>query len=781
VTWPARIETEWTRNGAEYASEVVLRNRSMSGELHVEPPRGNGRAFLTRHPSGKRFIELRDAASAMMPVAAPRSVRVYWDRSLSRADDALAAELELLEQYLATLPGAKLDVVTFNSSGAVSRAVPDGAAAVSVLRAVRYRGATSFASFQRDRAAPADVCLLFSDGISTVDSRPEARLGCTLFAITSAKDADRGYLELLTRLNGGAVLALAGNNLAETVELLKSPAPRIVDVRSADGRALRFASLPATARGWALVAEAPASGDLVVRIAGIAPGVVERRYSIGQEIGRFAGAGVLWAFDRVSQIVGDGRRERELRELSVKYSVASPAMSFIVLESPEDYVLAKIAPPAGYPKEQWQHYRELKREYEREEAEARAGWLDALVEEWEDQKDWWASEFDPDAHARKAATARARAMEGANAQDIGRLPETTVAEALQRVAPVASMHSDELQEVAVTGLRGSSRDPEISIEVEAPDLDRPYLKALDAAGTAGYERVLAAQTRKFGSLPVFYLDVAEWLHRKGRHADAVEMLLSALELPARDTETVAVVADRLMRYQRVDRAVWLYEEVVRLDPDRPQPARTLALALEKRARMAGARSSRKDLERALELLTGVIMTPQEGDYAGIARVCLMDANGIIPKLRELGVNRFGLDDRLIALLDVDLRVVIEWNTAATDMDLWVDQPDGERSIYSNPNTAIGGRLSNDMTAGFGPEEYLLRRAIGGEYAISVNVYASDVLNPNGATMVTAHLTRNYGREDQATETLELELKPEETGEKLVGRFNVVPRSGLSKR
>src|SRR5690606_63145 len=102
-----------------------------------------------------------------------------------------------------------------------------------------------------------------SDGIATLDTRPEARLGCTLFAITSAKDADRGYLELLARINGDAVLSLARENVDETLALLESPAPRIVDVRSSDGRTLRFAPLPGTARGWAFVAEAPASGDLV--------------------------------------------------------------------------------------------------------------------------------------------------------------------------------------------------------------------------------------------------------------------------------------------------------------------------------------------------------------------------------------------------------------------------------------------------------------------------------------------------------------------------------------
>jgi uncharacterized protein YfaP (DUF2135 family) len=86
-----------------------------------------------------------------------------------------------------------------------------------------------------------------------------------------------------------------------------------------------------------------------------------------------------------------------------------------------------------------------------------------------------------------------------------------------------------------------------------------------------------------------------------------------------------------------------------------------------------------------------------------------------------------------------------------------------------------------MTSGYGPEEYLLRRAIDGEYAISVNVYASDAINPNGATMVTARLTRNFGRPDQRTEMMELELKPDDTGEKLVGRFNVGARNDLSQR
>ena len=226
--------------------------------------------------------------------------------------------------------------------------------------------------------------------------------------------------------------------------------------------------------------------------------------------------------------------------------------------------------------------------------------------------------------------------------------------------------------------------------------------------------MFAEQQRAHGALPAFWLDVADWACRKGRRAEAVQLVLSALELPTRNNQTLSIVADRLMRYGEIDRAIWLYERLLAAEDDRPQPRRTLALALAKRARRRAARAGAgRPRPRALACSTEVVMTPWNNAYDGIEMISLMEANRLIPRYRALGGEDVGLDPRLIALLDVDLRVVIEWNSEATDVDLWVDEPSGERAIYHNPRTAIGGRLSNDMTQGFGPEEYLLRRAPAG--------------------------------------------------------------------
>jgi uncharacterized protein YfaP (DUF2135 family) len=45
------------------------------------------------------------------------------------------------------------------------------------------------------------------------------------------------------------------------------------------------------------------------------------------------------------------------------------------------------------------------------------------------------------------------------------------------------------------------------------------------------------------------------------------------------------------------------------------------------------------------------------------------------------------------------------------MDLWVIEPTGEKCYYSHPSTKIGGRLSKDLTGGYGPEEYMVKNAL----------------------------------------------------------------------
>lgn len=801
LTLPNGSKADWQASGEGHVASVRFGLTPLTGELRIGPVQARQPALESRHENGERRVHILDAASGSESQAVTgRKLRVYWDRSLSRRDQSLAAERQLLGKYLAQSRPSAIDLVVFNSSGARVQRVT-AADIDTALREVLYRGATSFAVLEGIAAPDADLCLMFTDGVATIDARrvPE---GCEMFVITSAKDADRGFLQRLAGGVPGAVLQLGTQSEAEILGRLQGAGPRVVQARTQDGRALKFSSLDGGADGWSVIAEAPASGDIVLRIAGPG-GVTERRYpSVPVHGGRFDAAGALWAADYAARLAADDGEHAAFVDLSRKFSIASPGLSFLVLETPRDYVDAGIEPPANYPDEWRQAYRELAAEHEKDRRRTEAERLADVQELWGEVKSWWRTRFDPNARKKNApkplesrgvrglvqgvtsAPAAAPAVtppptsagamaDAVTAEDIGRMPARRVAESSQR--------TESLEEVSVTGMRrwlgnflGRNREvPERPIEVNLADwsVKRPYIQALNDAAPGDVDAVIAAEEARHGALPAFYFDVAEWLHRKQRVNDALEMLLSALELPKANEETLSMVADRLLRYGSAYRAIWLLQRAAERTDYLPQPRRSLALALAKRAE-SGGKDAAADLQRAVRLLDEVIMTPWQGEYDGIEIVSLMDANALLPRLEALGIHEVPLHESLRELLDVDLRVVIEWNTGATDMDLWVDEPNGERAIYDNPRTNIGGRLSNDMTSGYGPEEYLLRRAATGEYQVSVNVYASDAINPNGTTVVTAKLYRNFGRATQSERTLEIELLPSESGAKLIGKFTV---------
>ena len=282
------------------------------------------------------------------------------------------------------------------------------------------------------------------------------------------------------------------------------------------------------------------------------------------------------------------------------------------------------------------------------------------------------------------------------------------------------------------------------------------MTALETAGSADRLAVLAEQEQQYGSVPAFYLDTAEWFRLNGDAATAALLLLSALELPTSDDETRQIVAFRLERDRAFDRAVELAEHLAAANAEfRPQPGRDLALALAARGKAAG-KAGRADLERAFQLLVDTALNPASADFDGIEVVALMEANALTPQIVAAG-GHSTLDPRLRGLTDTDARIVIEWTADDADIDLWVDEPNGERVIYSNKLSSAGGQISNDMTDGYGPEEYAIHRAPAGVYRVRVNGYDADRINPNGPGHVLIRLQRDFARSRQIEAMVDLDL------------------------
>jgi Vault protein inter-alpha-trypsin domain/Uncharacterized protein conserved in bacteria (DUF2135) len=844
LSGPDGIDLHWEHTAAGLEAHGTAKNLGLAGALELAPVPAADAITLSRHRAGDTFFEIDGASDKADKAAAPKSVRIYWDRSLSRRNDDTANEIELVQRYLDTAHPAAIELVLFADDAPKVEHFDSGAALVEALKKVEYHGATSYQRVFKSGSGAADLCLFFSDGRATIDAYALDRVDCPLFTASNAPDAEHGFLGALARHSGGEEIDLHARSLDAALSRLTGRSARVIGLTTPDGADLDFTLLPARAGRFRVVGRLPNSQAVAVHLA---DGTIRSIDLSGQPVVAHDGLGDLWARDRLAELDAGDQPDRE-RSLGFarQYQIAAGDATFLVLESLQDYITAEIAPPESAGKPMQATYAQAVEANARTKERAAAARLDQVVAEWQEQKAWWArknvalkdakgdDEIESphrELHAHRVTEASpppadlpppppspepprqvnmppvappiapAPRAAGATAPHTSApapyIPPPEVAivtaqrratDAVNSTAPAGALANPAAAMAKTIGPDADKAGPAAPAEEEKPiqdtsialqgwDPNRPYLAALKAATAETFPTVFAAQEKRYGTVPAFYLDVAEFRFRQGKPEEAVALALDALELPSADTTTLTIVADRLMRYGDETRGIWLYERVLYLDNDRPQPRRLLALALIDRAEHAAKQGApveaqRADYRRAMALLDEVVTRTWDQAFTGIEAVALMEANRILPRLEKLGVKDIPLDPRLQALLDVDIRIVLDWYVDATDMDLWVDEPSGERAIYNNPRTRIGGRLSHDMTQGFGPEEYLLRHAPAGSYTVRVNIYRTDQLNPNGPITVRAHLFRGYGRSDESSQVLEIELKPGEDGTRLVGDIKV---------
>lgn len=71
-----------------------------------------------------------------------------------------------------------------------------------------------------------------------------------------------------------------------------------------------------------------------------------------------------------------------------------------------------------------------------------------------------------------------------------------------------------------------------------------------------------------------------------------------------------------------------------------------------------------------------------------------------------------------------LRIVLVWETDASDVDLHVADRQGSHAYYGQPTLPSGGELSADVTNGYGPEAFTIaNKAKGAPYRLRVRYYA----------------------------------------------------------
>jgi Ca-activated chloride channel homolog len=293
------------------------------------------------------------------------------------------------------------------------------------------------------------------------------------------------------------------------------------------------------------------------------------------------------------------------------------------------------------------------------------------------------------------------------------------------------------------------------------------MKRLQAASAQDLYRVYLDERGANEKSTAFFLDAADQFFAKGQRDLGLRVLSNLAEMELENRHILRLLGYRLMQAADARGAVNAFTRVLALAPEEPQSYRDLGLALAANGQAQGA----------IESLYEVASRPWDGRFPDIEQVALAELNAIVANSAK-ALDTRQMDSRLLRNLPVDLRVVLGWDADNTDIDLWVTDPHGERAYYGRRATSQGGRMSADFTGGYGPEEFVLRKALPGKYKVEANFYGHRQQVVSGATSLMMALQTGFGTARAKEQRVTLRLREAKEGV-LVGEFEVAGTDGRS--
>ena len=774
----ARAESRWHVESSE--TDVAPADDLL---VALPPLPDSFAADVETTPDGRTFFALSlpeptEAHRKTVPVEHAH-VLVLWDASASRA----AAPHDREYAFLAALPdnpSFTLHVLRDTHEKPID--FPNADALVAHLRKLDYDGGTDLSWTPRHRADR--LALLFTDGLDTLSGAAPRKLR-GIVPVVSQTDADR---ESLRQACNGRLIDLQIQSTEDAVDAVLFP-PAVLNALDGDG----VSAVQGIGRDFQC--RIRVLGELTAPEAAVTPVVGDVRFpsvTLSRDSARPGTVlATAWAAARAASLAprADDHAD-ELLALGRSYGIVSPATSLIVLDSLDQWVRHEIEPPAALPelRARWNEAMEKKRA---SDASAVSAHIDRLGNDWRRHVEWWTdpAPFSPangDNHRpvyrqdpetgfveadepRRPGLLRrlfsGSARNSAPAAGMAAPPDGMVAFE-EPLMEMAAMQADDSESALRVGQKLSIKDapsaPVARVTIKPWSPDVPYLDALRRARTPATRLKAYLKARAdWASSPAFYLDCADLLFSKNEPALARRVLSNLAELRIDDPALLRVFAWRLRQAGELDLAIVQLRRIVRLRPEDPQSFRDLALVLAERGQ---ANRSRADIEEAFALFRKVALTPWQRHPTVIAIFALEEHNalaawvdaqewpdGAKPAPAE------PLPEPFQTNLDTDLRIVMSWDADSTDMDLHVVEPSGEECYYGHRNTLSGGWLSPDITDGYGPEEYLLRNAPGGDYAIRAKYFASHQQSIVGPATLTVDVFTHWGRPSQTRQTLTLRL------------------------
>ena len=785
------LQLNFGQSRNSYISEVKKDNYTLDQNIGLTFPKIDKPQLLTATKGTDSYLygNIALGKQSLREKEKPKRIGILWDCSSSSQKRDFAKEFALLDAYFKEIKEVKVALTTFHirSSPAIPFKVENGnwQELRQYLEKLMYDGATDPQAMLFPPES--DEYFLFSDGIFNFRdknfdfTRLIGQLHAPVNVVSSQLVANMDKLQYLSGATGGSFINLNTQEVSEAVKALQYQAFQVLDYKVKKGNVVNLYPQKGTLVGENFTFSGYLNSEdatLVVSLGYPNKVIVEKELTFSKNTAasdeEFALLRRVWAEKKIAQLRREGAESKAIDMVGRRYGIVTEGNSLIVLETVEDYVRYQITPP----KELLQEYNKLSSEINSEKMEEQKEALERVISQSKEQTSWWQTSYPikkkntkknkeyetpppPPAmmvHAEEIAEYNNAAEvlkdvshDDAKMADMGTAGYDIIADnsAQQMEMELAAEPVDRTLGYEPVDRTLGYEPPQARIVLNAYDPDTPYLKVMEYADPAKAIETYHKLKKEYGQTPSFYVDVADYFFKKGDLAQAVLVVSNLAELNLEDAQLLRTLGYKLSSYKAYKEAIEVFRKVVAIREEEPQSYRDLGLAL----------AEDKQYQEAVETLYKVVKNAWDERFGDVQLVTMNDINSLVA--RHKGIKTNFMDKRLLKSEPVDIRVVLSWDTDNCDMDLWVTDPTDEKCFFDNKLTYLGGKISKDVTQGYGPEEFMIKKAPKGTYKIETDYFGT--LSQKQLMPVTLRITfyTHFGTDKEQKQETTVRLTNEE--------------------
>ncbi|MDM1551816.1 VIT domain-containing protein [Empedobacter falsenii] len=783
---PQLVETpdgsfNFSENSNIYEANLSKTDFTPKKSLIINLPKSpnNVESFVQKNVDGSVYFYANLLVEGKsQPKVWSKNIGIIWDNSLSGLKRNHQKELEFLDKIISQQKSLNIEVSLLNISLEKSRLFQikngDWSELKKYLENVTYDGGTNYAKILPTNLK-AEEYLLFSDGISSFGSNI-FNIDKPFYTIASSPTSNYGVLKMIAQKVGGKFINLNENSVENAFKQINESSVQFLGIINNTAGEVYPISTNDVNNGISIAGISQYPNAKLTMMFG-RNGKVEFNKELDlSKATQNLEISKIWAQSKVNYLeLNPEQNKTEIEEIGKQFSIVTSNTSLIVLENVSDYVKYKINPPAELQNE----FNKLSKQGFEQKETRKADLLKNAIAKTKELKEWWNKDFKyvKPKYPKPVGDSAMAIEETVQVQHVMPEPRTT--------AVMESESSADIQAMVVTanGVRRESRslgyasanfvsDKKMKDESSAsvPEIkivnvksDKEYMKLIEASKNP-YQTYLDLR-KDYAETPAYYFDVATFFFQKKERETGLKILSSIADLGLEDAELYKMLAYKLKEIEEYQTELFITKKVLDWRPFDAQSYRDYALALQ----------DNEQYQSALEYLYKVLTNDYSVEIAtrdrDITEIIVPEINNLVSlHRRELNLSTINKD--IIVELPVDIRVVMNWNKDMTDIDLWVTDPNGEKCFYGHRTTAIGGRMSEDVTQGFGPEQFMLKKAIKGKYKIETNFFGERQMSISGSTTISAEIYLMYSSGKQVKKMITFQNnKPNSGGEGiLVGEF-----------